>query len=120
MEVCMNNVWGDVCDVDWGINQATVVCNQLGFLTTGNGSRATGQFMLKILGIFVCEGVVPIQEALFGPFGGPLFYTSVACDGTEDQILNCSLSTDSTSACTSSDYVGVRCQGELHNIQTCQ
>ena len=35
VQICYDNTWGTVCDVNWGINEATVVCTQLGFLSTG-------------------------------------------------------------------------------------
>ena len=31
VEIFHDDVWGSICDDDWGMDEATVVCNQLGF-----------------------------------------------------------------------------------------
>ncbi len=38
VEVCINNVWGTVCDEGWTSTDARVVCQQLGFSVAGKKS----------------------------------------------------------------------------------
>ena len=35
VEICVNNLWGTVCDNTWETADATVVCRQLGYSTQG-------------------------------------------------------------------------------------
>ena len=35
VEICYNNIWGTVCDINWQDTQAAVVCKQLGLIPFG-------------------------------------------------------------------------------------
>ena len=35
VEICINNVWGTVCDDGWGELDGNVVCKQLGYQSVG-------------------------------------------------------------------------------------
>ena len=35
VEICINNVWGSVCDNGWGEMDGNVVCRQLGYQRVG-------------------------------------------------------------------------------------
>ena len=35
VEICADNEWGTICDDQWGVEDAQVICRQLGFDTDG-------------------------------------------------------------------------------------
>ncbi|CAH3183879.1 unnamed protein product, partial [Porites evermanni] len=59
VEVFYNGTWGTVCDDNWDLNDATVVCRQLGF------GRA----------------IVAFKWAAFGPGNGKIWMDDVTCTG---------------------------------------
>ncbi len=44
VEICIDNVWGTVCDDLFTTPEAKIVCGQLGYLTTGLFINLTPQY----------------------------------------------------------------------------
>ena len=68
VEVFYNGVWGTVCDDDWDLNDAQVVCTELGL------GKATAA----------------LHTAFYGRGSGQIWLDNVNCLGTEETIRNCS------------------------------
>ena len=84
VEVYINGEWGTVCG--WDLNDAQVVCNELG------------------LGI----AVVAVRSAFYGQGSGPIW--NLNCIGNELSITNCSHRRWGFSHCSrSSSDASVRC-----------
>lgn len=93
VEVSNNGeAWGTVCDKDWNIKDARVVCRQLDFSFT--------------------EAAVPM--AGFGTGSGPIFLKDVKCKGFEQSLLKCQhdgwKTHDVNMSCDHSMDVGVVCR----------
>ena len=67
VEVFHNGVWGTVCDDFWDINDAEVVCRELGYLGAASAP----------------------QRAYFGAGSGQIWLDNVACQGNETSIVQC-------------------------------
>ena len=67
VEIYYNGIWGSVCDDDWDINDAQVVCRSLGY---SNASDA-------------------LKDAHFGEGNGQIWLGDVNCSGHESSIAMC-------------------------------
>lgn len=67
VEICLDEKWGTVCDDDWGLKDAEVVCRQLGY------KRASAA----------------LPEAFFGEGSGLIHLTKSRCIGNETTLLFC-------------------------------
>ena len=84
VEVLNTNIWGIVCDDSWGIIDAGVVCQQLGFAIAAQAYR----------GDSVRDG------------SGQIWLDKVGCDGTESSITDCSHRGWGTHDCNHSEDAG--------------
>ena len=87
MEIYYNGQWGTVCDDGWDLNDAQVVCCQLGY---GIATAA-------------------IHRAFYGQGTGPIWLYDVNCVGTESTIENCSHRRWGFRRCRHYEDAGVNC-----------
>ena len=87
VEVYYNGEWGTVCDDEWDLNDAQVVCRQLGF------------------GIAVSAR----DSAYYGEGSGQIWLGKLNCTGTESNIEDCSHNGLGIINCNHTEDVGVQC-----------
>ena len=68
VEVFYDGQWGTVCNDAWDINDANVVCRQLGFSQLASQARGS---------------------AYYGQGSGSIWIDDVACSGNESHIYDC-------------------------------
>ena len=87
VEVYYNGVWGTVCDDDWDLDDAQVVCTELGL------GKATAA----------------LHRAFYGRGSGQIWLDNVNCVGTEETLRNCSHRGWGTQNCNHQEDASVNC-----------
>ncbi|XP_071839533.1 scavenger receptor cysteine-rich domain-containing protein DMBT1-like isoform X3 [Apostichopus japonicus] len=93
VEVLIENQWGSICDDNWDLKDAEVICRTLG---EGSALLAT-------------------TSALFGEGSGPIWLDEVRCEGTEIDINDCSFEAVGSNDCSHKEDAGVLCSGFVQN-----
>ena len=104
MSVCKNNVWGTVCDYSWDINDAAVVCRQLGFSIYGIAIYTI--IIEECIEYYIILGSTALHNAYFGQGTGPTAHSYVYCTGSEARLIDCP---SQRYSCSHSRDAGVRC-----------
>ena len=90
VEVYHNGNWGSVCNDDWDLQDAKVVCHQLGY------GRA----------------VAALKNAPYGGVSGPIWYDNVHCNGSEASLTQCTHRGLGVHNCDHREDAGVICASE--------
>ncbi|XP_054735458.1 uncharacterized protein LOC129242688 isoform X3 [Anastrepha obliqua] len=86
LEVRYRGEWGTVCDDDFGLKEAQVMCNSMGFY-----------------------GLPTIVKNIYGPGSGPIWLDQVSCYGNETSLDQCSHWTWGEHNCNHTEDVGLKC-----------
>ena len=94
VEVQYNGLWGTVCDYGWDLNDAQVVCNQLGF------GKATDV----------------LYNSFFGEGSGQTWLAYLNCAGNELSIGNCSHNGWGYYYCGQARHAGLKCSTGMYTM----
>eukprot|EP00057_Strongylocentrotus_purpuratus_P018644 XP_011673118.1 PREDICTED: deleted in malignant brain tumors 1 protein-like [Strongylocentrotus purpuratus] len=91
VEIFYTGIWFAVCDNNWSIEEADVVCRQLGF----------------------DAAIAPICCSRYGYTDLRAIFNQVECTGSEDNLLSCPHTEPGYANCQSYRHAGVKCRREL-------
>ena len=89
-----NAQWGTICDDNWDIQDAWVVCHQLGYLSA----------------------VVTPLPAYYGEGTGPIWLSNVKCNGNESNLFACVHSRIGNHNCGHDQDVSIKCTSKSPRI----
>lgn len=92
VEVWYNGSWNTICDDNWKMENAEVVCRQ-----SGCG-----------------KAIEAVKEARYGEGSGGIIMDNVDCNGAETHLGQCRHEGFFNHDCQHKEDAGVRCEGNFH------
>ena len=120
VEVCLNGVWGSVCDSDWDQSDGLVACSQFGFDLAGIYVYIYTIIIILFI-VMMLQTIIIFTEPLvysgsqFGDGYGPIVYSNLKCNGFERDLGSCDGNKYPLSTCSRSNVAGVLCRDSKCN-----
>ena len=113
VEICVNGIWGSVCDDNWGIKDANVVCQQLGY----NGCKFyfTKGFLINFVSQAPTASIPLLNHHVLSN-STPFFHLDeFHCHGNESLLSDCQHGGVGIHDCLEFfEEAGVICNGKLY------
>ena len=104
-EVCVNGVWGSICQYSWNEIDGYVFCGQLGYDGPSKILYTVHSLILSLI------DTDTYYYSEFGGGDGPIIWSHVYCYGWEDTIFECSKDIYPDISCPGTGFVaGVSCR----------
>ena len=108
IEVCLNGVWGTICDSNWNSVDAYVFCRERGY--DGSIGKSTHiMFPVYYIYFFHLSAPVAYTDSFFGDGVYPIVWSNVKCNGWEKSFDDCTKSTYLNFWCNRVRVAGVLC-----------
>ena len=104
VEVCVNGVWGSVCDQGFDATDAHVVCQQLGHPELG-----IIIIIISIIIVIIISEPYVFTNSTFGAGQFPIVYSNLGCVGFENSLGACQKQTYPNATCSRNNVAGVLC-----------
>ena len=119
VQVCVTGTWRYVCDQWWHINNAKVVCSQIGYFRSSQ-LHACCIFNAECMNIIIIitlyylhADVIVRKSSFYGYAEGTKWIHGVSCSGTESKFLDCpSVTNNETVTCADHEVAGAFCTGK--------
>ena len=105
VEVCIDSVWGSVCDERWDKTDAHVVCRQMGHPELG----ITYHIYYYCLRTVLFSEPIVFTGSYFGDGKYPIVYSNLKCGGWENDITDCGKDNYLDFSCSRNNVAGLLC-----------